>query len=115
MRMLLVVDEAASRSACNDYYEARGCTVDTAAGATEAEPLLRFRAYDMVVADCPSAEPARGEMLDLLGRARRKSPVRVLLTTHRGQEVVDDSLFVMTKPCRLDAILSLGTSRVAAG
>lgn len=113
--MLLVLAENASRSACHDYYQARGCTVDLAASALEAAPLLRFRAYDLVVADFPRAEPARTEIVRLLGQSRRKSPNRVLLTA--GDTYLpdaDDSLIVLTKPYPLEAILALGTKRAAA-
>jgi len=109
MRMLLVLGEDALRNACSDYYDARGCDVETAASPAEAESLLRFRDYDLVLADLPAAEPARGEILRLVEQARRKTAVRVLLTTDRaGVERVDDSLFILTKPQPLDAILSLG-------
>lgn len=116
MRMLLVLGEDALRNACSDYYDVRGCDVDTAGSPAEAEPLLRFRDYDLVLADLPAAEPARGEVLRLLGQVRRsKTTVRVLLTTDQaGVERVDDSLFILTKPQPLDAILSLGAAHALA-
>ena len=98
MRLLLLLREETLRNVCHDYYAARGCDVDLAENAADAEPLLRFREYDLVLADVPSDEFVR-----LHGRSR---PVRVLLTTD-NVEYTDESLHVLTKPQPLDAILSL--------
>jgi len=110
MRVLLMLGENAVQNACNDYYDARGCDVDTAENPAEAEPLLWFRDYDLVLADLPPAEPARSETLRLIELARRRkaTTVRVLLTTGSVPSgSADESLFVLTKPQPLDAIFSL--------
>jgi DNA-binding NtrC family response regulator len=109
MRMLLILGEDALRNACSDYYDARGCEVDSAENPVEAAPLLRFRQYDLLIADLPSQQPARDEVLGLLASARRKATRCVLLTTDNTDAALateDDWTFVLTKPQPLDAILS---------
>ena len=116
MRLLLVFNDATSCSACRDYYQTRGCSVDTAENAASAAALLRFREYDLVIADLPSMEEPQNEILDLV-RRQHGGEVRVLLTTvDPNIDDADDSLVVLTKPQRLDAILSAAASaRVPRG
>ena len=101
MRLLLLLDEPSANDACSDFFETKGCSVDTAESVAEAEALLRFRPYDLVVADVPWAAP-------LLEKARHNVGTRVLLTT-RDVEVLgaDDALFVLTKPQPLETLLGL--------
>ncbi|MGZ5457263.1 MAG: hypothetical protein ACXW5H_28190 [Thermoanaerobaculia bacterium] len=104
MRMLLMLDDEAARTACTDYYVTRGCDVDAPSDVMAAEGLLRFRHYDVLVADFPREECSG--TLRILDVARRKGPMlRVLLTTD-GTSVADDDLVVLTKPQPLDAILA---------
>lgn len=105
-----MLGDDAQRNACRDYYDARGCDVDTARNPAEAEPLLRFRRYDLLVTELPALQPAREEIFSLLDHARRKAAVSVLLTTDDADADLadDDSTFVLVKPQPLDAILSLG-------
>lgn len=115
MRLLLLIADETARLACTDFFEASGCNVDTAEDAHAADGLLRFRSYDLVLADLPTFGQARAQVLDVVRRARG-SEVRVLLTTGDPKiDGADDSVIVLTKPQRLDAILGIAAAaRVAA-
>lgn len=103
--MLLMLDDEATRAACTDYYVTHGCDVDAPCDVMEAEGLLRFRDYDVFVADFAREE--RDDTLRVLelARQRKSEMLRVLLTTD-GASLVDDDLVVLTKPQPLDAILA---------
>lgn len=105
VRMLLMLDDEAARDACTDYYVTRGCDVDAPSDVMEAEGLLRFRDYDVFVADFARQE--QDDTLRVLELARRHNGemLRVLLTTD-GSEVADADMVVLTKPQPLDAILA---------
>ncbi len=109
-----MLEDEATRAACMDYYVTHGCDVDAPSDVTEAEGLLRFRNYDVLVADLPREE--HGRTLRALDVARRKgATLRVLLTTD-GAAVDDDDLVVLTKPQPLDAILArMGGAALEAG
>lgn len=113
MRMLLVLAGDALRDACNDYFETRGCNVDSVEDSSHARALLQFRQYDLIVADLPRVEPARDEILRLV-RPSHRGAVRVLLTTNGDAQSADDSLVVLTTPQPLDAILRQVSARLSA-
>lgn len=95
--------DAPARTACVDYFAARGCTVDAASGLAEAEPLLRRHVYDKVVTDLPMSD----EVLEMFALARRRNPsaVPILLTTEEEQPY-PGSLTTFVKPFPLSVLLA---------
>ena len=99
MRLLLLLSEPA-HLACADYFESRGCGVDTAHDVVDAERFLRFRSYDAVVLDDVHASE------NVLQHARQRNPAvrAAVLTT--GTMAVSHEAFatVLTKPLPLATI-----------
>ena len=108
--MLLVLGEDAARNACTDYFVAQGCEVDVAADHQEAQGMLRFRDYDLLLADLPREGEPRIETLrtTALARLRKASTVRVLLSG-ADEKAGDDGVIVLPMPQPLGAILELAT------
>jgi len=105
VRVLLILGDPNQRNACGDYFDARGCDVDRAENLEDAKPFLRFRGYDLAVADLSAAEPTEREIA-AFESASRDAKVRVLLTTVDLPSSA--SLHVLTKPQPLDTLFSLG-------
>ena len=113
MRVLLILSDPDQRTACGDYFDARGCDVDMAESLADAKPFLRFRTYDLAVADLTAADPTERELLTLANAWCDAAAVRVLLTS--VDHPSSDSLHVLTKPQPLDALFSLGyAGRIAS-
>ena len=106
MHLLLLFGDPFLRNVCKDFFAANGCAVDGTGDAAQAEALLRFRRYDLVLADLPR-NVGREEVLRLLTGSHRGEN-RVLLTTLENEvESGDDSLVVLTKPKSLHVILGM--------
>jgi len=113
VRVLLILSDSNQRTACGDYFDARGCDVDIAANMDDAKPFLRFRRYDLAVADLSAADPTEREMATLADAWCDAAAVRVLLTS--VERPSSGSLHILTKPQPLDALFSLGCAgRVAS-
>jgi CheY-like chemotaxis protein len=112
-RVLVVDDEESILLAMTDYLGDRGFRVDCVSAFREAELLLRFTVYDVVIADLRlSATDAAGG-LRLLRRVRDLSPGTrtILLTAYRSPEVDEEA-----RRLGIDALLakSRGLQEVAA-
>lgn len=105
VRMLLVLSDPAALEACRDFYTARGCDVEAAENPEQAAGLLRFRRYDLLVANL-TRDPEPTLALTELARRRQPSMRRVVLTTANETMAGDDDVVVMQIPQRLDAILA---------
>jgi len=113
--MLLVLADDAQRTVCGDYFTSRGCDVETAGTSSQAAALLRFREYDLMVADLPSAGFGRAEILRSLSGERCKATTSVFLTAANERlQAANDSIVVLTKPQPLEMIYRAGLASPAA-
>lgn len=113
MRLLLVLSDDSQQTACSDFFTAYGCDVQLARDPAEALPLLRFREYDLLIADLPPAGKAQAELLAVI-RRQRGSALSVLLTTGNVEPgTSSDSMVTLTKPHSLEPILAAGVAHVA--
>lgn len=104
MRLLLLLSESAN-VACADYFQARGCDVDTAFDVDHAHRLLRFRTYDSMVMDVTAAcDPDVRQSLVERARQRNRTVRAAVLTT--GIEGLEESepAAVLTKPLPLATV-----------
>lgn len=114
MRLLLMLADEAQRTVCSDFYAACGCDVQLACNPAEAQPLLRFREYDLLIADLPPAGKAQAELIRLVCH-QRGTALSVLLTTGNAEpDITSDSIVTLTKPQPLEPILAAGLAHAAA-
>jgi DNA-binding response OmpR family regulator len=115
VRILLLFDDPITRDVCQDYYQSRGCEVDAPTTYEQAEAMLRFRIYEVVLGDLPRQSEARATVLRLVKMARGGgATMRVLLTAGPASSLNNSDLLILQKPQRLDAILELAEQRADA-
>src|SRR5215212_2538352 len=84
-RMLIVDDEEAILFAMEEYFTTRGYQVSCARELEEAQALLSFAQYDVVIADLRLTGINGAEGLELLSFVRACSPrTKILLLTAYG-------------------------------
>lgn len=109
--MLVVDDEESIRDAVRDYFEGRGFHVDCARELEEAQALLVYRDYAVVLADLRLTGANGKEGLELVVDIRERRPVtRIVLMTAYGSNDVENAAgaagvdCVIHKPQRLPDI-----------
>jgi DNA-binding NtrC family response regulator len=109
MRTLLMLEDYPARFVCREFFEAQGCQVELAEDLPQAGRLLRFRRYDLLIADLARGADGRSELLRLIEDASQRNPsmVPVLLTTGEEGLAENPTLRVLIKPQSLHAILQL--------
>ena len=92
--LLVVDDEESILFAMGEYFRLRGCEVDCAREAEEAEALLAHRHYSAVVADLRLTGSYGTEGLQLVSDVCRRSRGTrvVLLTAHGSREIEAEAL-----------------------
>jgi DNA-binding NtrC family response regulator len=89
-RMLVVDDEEAILFAMDEYFTNRGYQVHCARELEEAQALLTYHKYDVVIADLRLTGINGAEGLELLSFVRDCSPkTKILLLTAYGSPMVE--------------------------
>jgi two-component system response regulator PilR (NtrC family) len=89
-RVLIVDDEASIRFALQKYFTSSGFAVDTAQELEEAEALILYRSYAVVVADLRLTDVRALEGLELVSFIRQVSPrTRTILLTSYGSPEIE--------------------------
>lgn len=88
-RVLVVDDEASIRFALQKYFTSSGFLVDTARELEEAQALVLYQSYAVVVADLRLTDVRGHEGLELVSFIRRESPQTrtILLTSYGSPEI----------------------------
>jgi two-component system, NtrC family, response regulator AtoC len=88
--ILVVDDEESILFAMEQYFTARGCTVDCARELEEAQALLTNIYYHLVLADLRLAGINSVEGLDLVSTVRERCPnTRIMVLTAHGSPEVE--------------------------
>ena len=89
-RLLIIDDESAIRFALSDYFRECGWVVDAAAEKEEAEALLAYTEYAVVIADLRLTGIYGMEGLDIIEWSRHLWPAtRVVLLTGYGTPEIE--------------------------
>ncbi len=115
-RVLLVEDNRELSSTLASTLEKSGCSVTSAASASEAERLVLVEGhrFDVVLSDVVMPGPHDGVALARHLRERKPELPVVLMTGYASEvgEAVASGLEVLTKPCPADEIIATISSAV---
>ena len=92
MKRLLIVDnEPTIRFALQRYFKRKGFAVDCAAELEEAEALVTYTPYDLVIADLSLTSNGSTEGLEIIRyiRSISRSGARLILLTGHGTPAVE--------------------------
>ena len=111
-RLLILDDEEAVAYPMSQFFRGRGCHVDMAMEAEEAEALVSHRQYDLAILDLRLSNVAPTAGLDVLKEIRRTSPGTAVIVLsgnvssdieHEARRAGADR--VLLKPLPLPALL----------
>jgi DNA-binding response OmpR family regulator len=88
-RLLLIDDEEQVLHAVKRFFDRAGFTVDCARELEEAEALLTWVEYDLVIADLSLTDQGGTEGLEIIRYVRRNRPgIRLILLTANASALV---------------------------
>jgi two-component system OmpR family response regulator len=116
-RLLLIDDEEQVLHALTRFFSRAGYSVDCARELEEAEALLTWIEYDLVIADLSLTDQGGTEGLEIIRYVRSNRPgIRLILLTANASALVEREALrrgcdvLLEKPKPLAELMSIATS-----